>query len=138
VSNMLQANVISRLVLSRYILGLGIDHSRTDEGAFRFASINLLQDAIELFLLAAADRLNIAVGKQETFDNYLSKIAGRIAPKEVPFRVSVVQLNKLRVAAKHDGIIPSHSEVVRFALIAREFAEEASRVLFDQSTQRLA
>ncbi len=129
---MLQPNVIRRLVLSRYVLNLGIDHARTDEEAFRFTSINLLQDAIELLLLAAAEHLNIGVGRAESFDNYLTKIAGKIAPKEVPFRVSIVQLNKLRVAAKHDGITPSHAEVERFALIAREFAEEASRVLFDE------
>lgn len=129
---MLQENVVRRLVLSRYVLNLGLDHARTDEDAFRFAAINLLQDAIELFLLAAADHLNIGVGRSESFDSYLTKIAGKIAPKEVPFRVSIVQLNKLRVAAKHDGITPSHHEIEKYALIAREFAEEASRVLFNQ------
>ena len=129
---MLQITVVRRLVLSRYILSLGLQHERGPQEASRFTAINLLQDAIELFLLAAADHLNIGIGKSETFDQYIVKIAGKISPKELPLRVPIVQLNKARVAAKHDGLIPSPDDLARHALVAREFVEEASRVLFDK------
>jgi hypothetical protein len=48
----------------------------------------------------------------------------------LPFRIKLLQLNKCRINAKHDAIQPNKADLDAFVLSAREFSEEASRIIF--------
>src|SRR5690242_19750295 len=103
---MLRSTILKRLLLSRFFLNLAIEHVRSHREVATFAAINLIQDSTEYFLLAASEHLNVRIGKTTEFPQYLDKIDERIAPNTLPFRPRLVQMNKVRVSAKHDGIKP--------------------------------
>jgi len=92
--------------------------------------VNLLQDAVELFLLAVSEHVNAGVQSGTNFDKYIDLINAKIAPKELPFRPRLIALNKLRVNSKHYGLTPARSEVEGLQVTVREFFEEvASSIL---------
>jgi hypothetical protein len=127
---MLPETIIKRLTLSRYFLRLADDNSRSDREVAIFAAINLLQDSVEFFLIAAAEHLNAGVKERANFELYLDKIDERIAPEKLPFRPKLLQLNKVRVNAKHYGVRPDANEVKSLILVAREFFEEVANTVF--------
>ena len=81
----LKETVIRRLKLSRYLFQLAAQNARSDLDVAGSAAVNLLQDAIEVFLLAAIDHLNIPVGPRTDFPQYLDKINEKTGD-ELPFR----------------------------------------------------
>jgi hypothetical protein len=107
---MLSEGVIKRLTLARYFYRLAADNARADREVTTFAAINLLQDSVEFFLLAALEHLDAEVKGRTTFEQYLDSIDARIDPKKLPFRAKLLQLNKVRVNAKHHGIRPETTD----------------------------
>ncbi len=128
---MLSESIIKRLVLARYFFRLADDNARSDREVAIFAAINLLQDSVEFFLLAAAEHLNADIKTNTSFDQYLDKIDAKTPTKPLPFRARLVQLNKMRVNAKHHGIRPDTGDVKKLILVVREFFEESALAIFD-------
>jgi hypothetical protein len=120
----LKETVIRRLKLSRYLFQLASQNARSDLDVASSASVNLLQDAIEIFLLAAIDHLNIQVGPRTDFPQYLDKINEKTG-NELPFRRRLIDINKVRVLSKHDGISPNGQEVEGYLSDGRKFLEQA-------------
>jgi hypothetical protein len=122
---MLQEPVIRRVTLSRYLFELAIQNARSDQDVAGAACVNLLQDAVEIFLLAALDHLNVGVSAKKTdFPQYLDKINEAIAD-ELPFRRRLLEINKVRVLSKHEGIPPNRKEIEGYVSDARSFLEHA-------------
>ena len=71
---MLQEPVIRRVTLSRYLFELATQNARSDQEVAGSACVNLLQDAIEIFLLAASNHLNVDLNAKTRFPQYLDKI----------------------------------------------------------------
>lgn len=118
--------VIRRLTLSRYLLQLATQNARSNLDVAAAACINMLQDAIEIFLLAAIDHLNVHVGARTDFPQYLDKI-NEATGDELPFRRRLLEINKVRVLSKHDGIPPNQKEIEGYVSDAWEFLEQASK-----------
>ncbi len=123
---MLEEPVIKRLTLSRYLVQLATQNARADQEVAGAACINLLQDAIEICLLAALDHLNIKVAARTEVAQYLDKINEAIGD-ELPFRRRLLEINKVRVASKHDGITPNRKELQGYVSDARKFLEQATK-----------
>ena len=87
--------------------------------------VNLLQDAVEIFLLAVAEHLDVALKKNSTFDAYIDGIRTKTGC-DLPFSNRLLGLNKLRVNVKHYGIVPDRAEAQSFVAVAAEFFEEVS------------
>lgn len=117
---------IRRISLARHLYALGADNLRSRNDLHLFAAVNLLQDAVEAFLVAIADHVKAPVDQNTKFDKYFSLIDERIAPKELPFRNKLLRLNRIRVDSKHHGIQPARDECDRVAVSVREFFDEAS------------
>jgi len=128
--NPISKPVLSRIVLARYFHRLADDNAKIGRDVSDLAAIGLLQDALESFLVAAADHLNASVAKRAEFESYLDKINEKIEPKELPFRRRLIEINKVRVLAKHDGIKPNSSELIGYVTDSKFFLEEASRIVF--------
>jgi hypothetical protein len=90
------------------------------------ACVNLLQDAIEIFLLAALDHLNANVTARTEFAQCLDKI-NEATGDELPFRRRLLDINKVRIVSKHDGIPPNRKEIQGYVSDARKFLEQACR-----------
>ena len=117
--------VVRRLTLARYLFQLAAQNARSDLDVANSASINLLQDAIEIFLLAAIAHLNVQIGPRTDFPQYLDKIV-EATGEELPFRRRLIDINKVRNLSKHDGISPNAKEIVGYLADARKFLEQAS------------
>jgi hypothetical protein len=121
---MLQEPVIRRVTLSRYLFELATQNARSDQEVAGAACVNLLQDAVEIFLLAAADHVNVHLAVKTDFPQYLDKI-NEVIGDELPFRRRLIEINRVRVLSKHDGIPPNQKEVAGYVSDVRKFLEQA-------------
>lgn len=119
-------NTLHKLLLARRLYELSRENTRETNDISVSIGVNLLQDSVELFLLAASEHLNAGVQTNTSFDKYFELINEKIKPRELPFRPRLVTLNKLRVNSKHFGAVPSRSEVEKLQLTVREFFEEVA------------
>ena len=120
---------VRRISLARHLNELATSSLRARNDLHLFAAANLLQDAVEAFLLAVADAVGAAIDQNTKFDKYFVEINERIKPKELPFKTTLLRLNRIRVDSKHYGIQPARDECERLALSVREFFEEVSSSL---------
>jgi hypothetical protein len=119
-------STLHKLLLARRLYELARENTSAANDISLGIGVNLLQDAVELFLLAVSEYLNAGVQSKTYFDRYFDLINEKIAPKELPFRTRLLALNKLRVNSKHHGLIPARSEVVGLQVTVREFFDEVS------------
>jgi hypothetical protein len=118
-----------KVLLARRLLELASGHLRSTSDLALSVGVNLLQDAVEAFLLAASEHVNAGIKDNTNYYQYFDMINQKITP-ELPFRARLIALNKLRVNSKHSGLVPARSEVEGLATTVREFfADVSARVL---------
>ena len=117
---------IRRISLARHLFQLATSSLRSSNDLHLFAAVNLMQDAVESFLIAIADHVGARIDPYMAFDKYFVNIDERTKPKEVPFKTKLLRLNRMRVDAKHHGIQPARDECDRVSVSVREFFEEVS------------
>ncbi|MEK6288175.1 MAG: hypothetical protein AABO57_20845 [Acidobacteriota bacterium] len=105
----------------------------SSSGARLSIACNLLQDSVECFLLALSEHLNAGVDQRTTFDRYFELINQKIKPAELPFRVRLIALNKLRVNSKHFGLEPSKAELEPLLTTVWEFFDEVTSSTFGRA-----
>jgi hypothetical protein len=127
---MISEPVIKRLTLSRYLFELALQNANSQQEAADSACVHLLQDAIEVFFLAAFDHLNVAVSGRTEFSQYLDKLTEKLN-YELPFRRRLQEINRVRVHSKHEGIPPNHKEVGGYVTDARTFLEQVCDKIFN-------
>ncbi len=126
----MQKSIIHKLLLARRLLDLARENLSSTNELSLAIGVNLLQDAVEAFLLAVAEQVNAKIQGKTGFEQYIDLIDDRISPKSLPFRARLLALNKLRVSSKHFGIAPAKSEVSGLLVTVRElFDEVASSIL---------
>jgi hypothetical protein len=119
---LLSEPVIKRLTLSRHLFELAMRSARQEQEVADSATVNLLQDAIEIFFLAAFDFLDVVIAHRTDFPQYLDKLGEKIG--DLPFRRRLLEINRVRVHSKHEGIPPNRKEVIGYVADARKFLEE--------------
>jgi hypothetical protein len=117
---------IRRISLARYLFQLGTSALRSSNDLHLFGAVNLMQDAVEAFLIAVGDVVSAEIDQNTKFDKYFVAINDRIKPRELPFKNKLLRLNRMRVDAKHHGIQPARDECDRVAVSVREFFDEVS------------
>lgn len=123
----MQIEIIRRIALARHLFELAEGSLRSKNDLHLFSAVNLAQDAIETFLVALADSLQVAFDQHTKFERYFVLIDEKITPKELPFRAAILRLNRLRVDSKHHGLQPARGECERLLASAREFLNESSQ-----------
>jgi len=118
--------VIRRICLARHLYELGLASLKSANDLHLFSCVNLLQDAVEAFLVAVADSVGAALKERTSFDQYFDLINEKIKPKELPFKNRLLHLNRVRVDSKHHGIQPARGECQRLVVTVREFFDEVS------------
>jgi len=124
---MVNRSILHKLLLARRLYELSRENLNSTNDLSLGIGVNLLQDAVEAFLLAVSEHVNAGIKSNTAFDNYFDLINGKISPKELPFRARLVALNKLRVNSKHYGLAPAKSETEGLFLTVREFFEEVTK-----------
>jgi hypothetical protein len=110
-----------------YIAKQNIESSQTLR---LFAGINLLHDTVEAALWAAAAYKGVGRDRAELMQLY-DDVSNSLVPKNLSFRSSVVQLNRVRVNSKHYGICPDRKETERLLASMTEFLRETTTTVFD-------
>jgi hypothetical protein len=118
--------IIRRVSLARHLYQLGSASLASKNDLHLFAAVNLLQDAVEAFLIAIGDHVKVEIDQNTKFDKYFILINEKIAPKELPFKNRLLRLNRIRVDSKHYGIQPARDECERVFISVREFFDEVS------------
>lgn len=126
---MISEPAIKRLTLSRYLFELALQNANSQQETADAACIHLLQDAIEVFFLAAFDHLNVSVTGRTDFPQYLDKLTDKLN-YELPFRRRLLEINRVRVHSKHEGIPPNRKEVNGYVTDARKFLEQVCEKVF--------
>jgi hypothetical protein len=121
---------IRRVSLARHLYQLSASSLSSKNDLYLFAAVNLLQDAVEAFLIAVGDHVNAEIDQNIKFDKYFVLINEKIAPKELPFKNKLIRLNRVRVDSKHYGIQPARDECERVTVSVREFFDEVSSSIF--------
>lgn len=122
-------SVINKLILARHLFMMSLDNLKSHREIALFATVNLMQDAVEAFLLGAAEHVHAAIDSSTGFERYFDKIEA--TGQKLSFRSKLVALNKVRVNAKHYGVKPDRREVEGFAVVCREFFEETCASILD-------
>ena len=105
--NSLKESVIKKIQMAKLFYDLGSDCFRIIENIERVgAGIILLQDSVELFLIAICEQLEVNNTENITFYGYFKKIKEKMPNEEIPLKSEMLKLNKLRVNIKHYGVRP--------------------------------
>jgi hypothetical protein len=124
-------SVTNKLILARHLFRIAEDNLKSKRDIALFAAVNLMQDAVEAFLLAAAEHVNASIAQNTNFDVYFTKINERLQPNKLSFQARLTALNKARVNAKHYGLKPDRNELEQFTVTCREFFDETCSLLFE-------
>jgi hypothetical protein len=125
----MQAHNIRKIQIARYLLDMATDQVRSHRAVALFASVNLVQDALEVFLIAASDHLGVTLSNNATFEQRYDSVNSALEGK-LSLRGRLIQINKIRVNAKHYAIRPDQSEAETAVDDARRFIEDASDKIF--------
>ena len=106
----MERSTINKILTSRYLYSIAKENLRSENGVKLSVGVNLLQDSIELFLIAVSEFLDAPIKISIKFHEYFDIINKKIAPKELPFKSRLLSLNKLRVNSKHYGLQPALDE----------------------------
>jgi uncharacterized protein YjaG (DUF416 family) len=135
-SNSLNESVIKKIHMTKLFYELASDCFRIIENIERVgAGIILLQDSVELFLIAMCEQLKVGSTVNINFPMYFEKIKKKVPDKIIPFENDMLKLNKLRVSVKHYGVKPYiddcktlHNNVYSFF---KEISESHLQIDFD-------
>ena len=125
----LKENVIKKIQMAISLYELGKDSFKTLIDVKKKAiGIILLQDAVEIFLSAICEHLNIEMTGRENYYEYFNKIEKHKKNKgnPLPFKKQMSILNKQRVNIKHFCILPDIEECKYFANDVKLFFSELS------------
>lgn len=134
----LSNGIVNKLISARYSINLGQSELSHNAEITLITAINVIQDAVELFLLSIIEYLNVTLPKKSDFIDYLDKIdysltqsstLSKILPK-LPFRNELIALNKIRVSAKHYGLIPNRQECQKMLDTSQAFMQTVCESVF--------
>ncbi|MBB2157733.1 hypothetical protein HLH33_15700 [Gluconacetobacter diazotrophicus] len=128
----LDDTVRRRLLTARHLYRLAADQAGQGQDIPALVASNLLQDAVEMFLVAAAAHLNAPVKPKLDFDKLIDAV-DQAHGEPLPFRPRLLDLNQMRVNSKHRGALPHRRELAGLLTMVREYLGEACTQVFGQS-----
>lgn len=125
----ISTDIRKRLLYAKYLLSRA-RRAHAERGDLNIAlSLLLMHDAAEMLMLAVADHLQVPMPKRWDFMDFWTEI--KKDHPEPPQRLAMEQMNKMRVALKHNGTLP-HGQTVRDFLPRLEvFFEEVVKGYLD-------
>jgi hypothetical protein len=129
VSQALDPSVVRRLAFIRFLYTQGQEQARRPQ-PLAATALPSFHDAVEMFLLLAAEHLGINLDKNTTFEGYWDQIAKK-SGTELPGRPAMRRMNNSRVNFKHHGSIPSAIDLEQFRGDVTTFLVDTTQLVFD-------
>jgi len=124
--------VTRQLVVARHLYFLARSEIKSDLAQSHFAGVNLLHDALEMLLWAAATARNAVKGERVELVQLFDAVNDTLELEKLAFRAALVQLNRLRINSKHYGLQPEVSVLTRLEVQIAELLSQIARLVFDQ------
>lgn len=137
----LKENIIKKIQMAISLYELGKDNFKTSFDIRKKAvGIILFQDAVEIFLSAICEHLNIEMPGRENFYEYFNKIEKHEKNKgnPLPLKKQMSILNKQRVNIKHFCILPDIEECKYFDNDIKLFFSELSLRFFNRDVDSIS
>jgi len=119
---------MKRLALIRFLYAEGLEQVARPAPLSSRALLSF-HDAVEMFLLLAAEHLNVNLTRGVTFDSYFSEIQAS-ARVQLPIRPAMRRMNNSRVNFKHHGSIPSDADLQQYRADVTTFLTDATQLVF--------
>jgi len=129
VSQALDPTVVRRLAFIRFLCTQGQEQVRRPQPLAATALL-CFHDAVEMFLLLAAEHLRVNLPRNITFEGYWDQIAQH-SGTQLPGRPAMRRMNNSRVNFKHHGSIPSAIDLDQFRGDVTTFLTDATQLVFD-------
>ena len=127
-SQALNPNTVRRLAFIRFLYSQGLEQAARPQ-PLAAAALLSFHDAVEMFLLLAAEHLRVNLDRNTTFDGYWTQIAAQ-ATLQLPSRNAMRRMNNSRVNFKHHGSIPSATDLEQFRGDVTTFFTDATQTVF--------
>ena len=128
----LPESTVNQLMNARHLYYMAKRELDSGQAIRLFAGTNLLHDAVEALLWAAASYKGISRDRAEIMQLF-DVVSLSLSPATLPFRPTILQLNKVRINSKHYGICPDRKELSRLFTSMTEFLREATEIAFGVS-----
>jgi hypothetical protein len=128
VSQDLDPNVVRRLAFIRFLYSQGLEQAKRPQ-PFAGTALMCFHDAVEMFLLLAAEHLRVNLDRKTTFEGYWDQIAS-YADIQLPSKPAMRRMNNSRVNFKHHGSIPSPDDLEQFRGDVTTFLTDATGLVF--------
>jgi len=134
----LKENIIKKIQMAISLYELGKDNFKISmDVKSKAVGIILLQDAVEIFLSAICEHLNLEMSGQENFYKYIDKIE-KDKGNPLPLKKQMIILNKQRVNIKHFCILPGIEECRYFDNDVKLFFSELSLRFFNRDIDSIS
>lgn len=128
-SQALSPNTVKRIAFIRFLYSQGLEQAARPQPLAATALLSF-HDAVEMFLLLAAEHLGVNLDRNTTFDGYWTQVAAQ-ASVQLPSRNAMRRMNNSRVNFKHHGSIPSATDLDQFRGDVTTFFTDATWAVFD-------
>ncbi len=132
----LTEQLVNRIVACKHQFRIAEENARSQRDATLPAAICNLQDSVESFLHALAEHFHAPLPERADFDKYFSIVGESIKKRDdlksydIPYKVSLLRMNKMRVNAKHHGVLPERDDLNRLIITVRAFFDDVCRDVF--------
>ncbi len=121
--------ILNRLSFIQYLYQDAVEKSRKPSPQDS-ASILAFHDAIELFLQLSVEFLNANPKTNIKFMAYWDIINQKLIGQQLSQKASMNRLNTARRSLKHNGILPTKSDIEAFRVNSKNFFEDNSPIVF--------
>ena len=129
----LDPQTIRRLAIIRLLYDQGVEQAASPEPLSAMAVLSF-HDAVELFLKLAADYSQLALPARLNFLDYWTQLQPCMpAGSQLPSKSAMDRMNRLRVAFKHHGTIPSSFAIEQTRADVNTFLMDATSLIFKVS-----
>lgn len=128
----MKKELINKLITARYLYEEAAIVLKRNTELSLYIVINLLQDCIEMYMLSVAYFLDASVNNKEGLMGYINAINKKVAPYEIPFKDSLIRLNKIRVNCKHYGVQPNRSDCEEYYYLLKELFNDVTKKVFSK------
>jgi hypothetical protein len=115
-------SITQRLAFIKYLYGLAAEQSKAAE-PMNAVSLLMMHDAVELFLVLAAESYNVST-KDREFMGYWDVLKGKLPNGDLSLKEPMRRLNTARVNLKHRGIMSSRIDIENFRGSLTTFFQE--------------
>lgn len=129
--------IVQRLAFIQFLYKQGVSQAEQPEPLSATAVLSF-QDAVELFLRVAAEHLKVNLPTDVKFADYWARLEPALAAQtQLPSKNAMDRLNKLRVAFKHHGTIPSRTAIEQARGDVTTFFADATPLVFGVDLARI-